>query len=277
LSRQAISPDAEASLRAELSTQIASAQSDIENRLAVLTEALARGGDGGALAQAQSQLIALARLQRRVTDAGAGGLSTMRGEVTAMVAATQGITQTSSASGAQAFQLGQLSLRQASEAARASASSFAHDYYDRHIFDTYLKFASTEDEEEYRGREQERKQAIDKALAERTPKGDLKALDLSIAQMNDAGAHGADKSPEFQSRLDALKTHRNQLAGALDKQPPVRTQASGDDISAVKPDASVSPDLIAGLRASGVVMPDQTGDGHGVAVGKLPAGERTRT
>src|SRR6202008_4634328 len=193
--RQAPAPDAEASLRAELSGQIEKAQADIEKHLAALHEAAARGGDNSPLALAKSQLIALTRLQKRVSEVGAGGLASMRGEVTAMVAATQAVAQPGTALDVQAQKLAQVSLQQARVAARESVANFARDYYENRIFDRYLKFASVEDEEEYRRREQERKQAIDKALAEHTPQGDLRANQLSLEQLKDAGAHGADRSP----------------------------------------------------------------------------------
>lgn len=167
-----------------------------------------------------------------------------------MVAATQAITQSGSASGAQAFQLGQVSMRQASEAARASASSFAHDYYDRRMFDSYLKFASVEDEDEYRRREQERKQAIEKALAERTPEGDLRALDLSIEQLKDAGAHGAKRSPDYQPELDNMTEHRAALKTALSPQV--------DTVSAKAESGKPAPDPIAALKAAGVSLASDT-------------------
>ncbi len=171
-----------------------------------------------------------------------------------------------------------IALQQASSAARATTTSFVRDYYDNHIFDSYLHFASTEDEEEYHRREEQHKKDIEKAQAEHTPQGDLKALDASIEQMKDAGAHGAGKSAEFQSRLKFMVEKRNSLSGQLSKQEPTKETPPADPLAAVKPDASVPSDLIAGLRAAGVAIPNQNGTGHGVtAACATPATSQCRS
>jgi hypothetical protein len=266
--RHAASPhDAEASLRAELSTQIAGAQSDIEKRLTELSEAVAHGGDGTALAQAKAQLRALSRLQRRVADASAGSLTSIRNEVAATVAATQALVQQSSPSPTPSFQSAQVALQQASEAARSTTKQFMHDFYDRHIFDHYLKFASTEDEDEYRRREEERKHAIEKALAEHTPEGNLRANKLAIEQLKDAGAHGADRSPDYQPTLKGLEDNASELDAQIMTAKGVSSEKQQHSQSASQDDAlnaAVTPDVIARLRAARVVIADQTGEGHGV-------------
>jgi hypothetical protein len=268
--RHAAGPhDAEASLRAELSAQIAGAQSNIEHRLAELSNAVAHGGDSGALAHAKLQLSALSRLQQRIGDASAGNLTALRGEVMATVAATQALAQQANVAGAPTYQTAEVALQRASEGARVSVTGFMHEYYDRHEFDRYLKFTSSEDEEEYRRREDERKKAIDTAMAEHTPQGNLKALDLSIAQLKDAGAHGADKSAAYEPMLEGMQRNRDMLSSKI---------AAGKDVSlgtgATEPaDTPVPADVLAQLRAAKVALADPTLEGHGVAARGLPAAD----
>jgi hypothetical protein len=199
--------DPEASLRAELSAKIAGAQSDIESKLTELRNALASAQGGLAVTQAESQLRGLSTLQQRISVATASGLSAIRGEVTATVAATQVLVQQAQAGAAS--QSAQVALTQANEAARSSVKDFMHDYYDQKKFDRYLQFASTEDEQEYRKRETERRREIEKAQAEHTPEGTLRANQLSIDQLKAAGAHGANRSPEYQPMLDGLEKTRD--------------------------------------------------------------------
>jgi hypothetical protein len=236
---------------------------------------VAHGGDGSALAHAKLQLGTLSRLQRRIGEASAGSLSALRGEVLATVAATQALTQQASAMGTQTYTTAQVALQRASEGARVSVTSFMHDYYDRHEFDQYLEFTSREDEDEYRKREEERKKAIDAALAEHTPQGNLKALDLSIAQLKDAGAHGADKSAVYRSTLDSLESNRDTLSSkvaAAEKDGSLRPTA------AEPADAPVRADVLAQLRAAKVTLADPTLEGHGVNSRGVPAADaRERT
>ena len=242
-------------------------------------EAAARGGDNSPLALAQSQLIALTRLQRRVSEVGAGGLASMCGEVTAMVAATQAVAQPGTALDVQAQKLAQVSLQQASVAARESVASFARDYYENRIFDRYLKFASVEDEEEYRRREEERKQAIDKALAEHTPRGDLRANQFAIDQLKDAGVHGAARSPEYKARLEQLQRTNRDLTNAVNEsrdKSAAKTAADALDPNAEDPPAGISPDVIAQLRCAKVSAASNSAETCGAAPPPSGAGS-TRT
>jgi hypothetical protein len=189
----------------------------------------------------------------------------MRGEVTATVAATQAITLQGASGGAQPYRTAQVALERASEAARATTKDFMHAFYDEHEFDRYLKFASPEDEQDYRRREEEYRRAIQKALDEHTPEGDLRAADLSLDQLNDAGAHGADKSPDFQNWKKTLTEKRDGLASAIDQQHKavVVKSVPADPLKDVKPEQNASPDALAGLRALGVSVAPE-GEGHGV-------------
>lgn len=192
----------------------------------------------------------------------------MRGEVTATVAATQAITLQGAPSGAQPYRTAQVALERASEAARATTKNFMHDFYDEHEFDRYLKFASLEDEQEYHRREDERKQAIQKALDEQTPEGSLKALDLSIEQMKDAGAHGADRSPDYKPTLDNLEAHKQELERRIAQQ-----QATPAEERSQK--SPTTSDAASALRAAGVSLASETDATK--AAPRDPSTQRIRT
>lgn len=223
-----------------------------------------------ALTQAEAQLRGLSQLQHRLARADATTLGTIRSEVMASVAATQALVQQAQ-TGAASTQTAQVALYAASEGARRSVTSFMHDYYDRHAFDRYLKFTSTEDEEEYRRREDERKKAIDAAVAEHTPEGNLKATDLSIEQLKDAGAHGADKSPEYKRDLDSLTKAHNDLQREIAAKDPVSRSTQGaaaesavDPLQSVAAKAPHAKSVAATLLAAGITAPASDNIGHGV-------------
>jgi hypothetical protein len=230
-------------------------------------------------------LRGLSQLQQRIARADAGGLSAIRAEVAASVAATQTLVQQTQM-GAASAQSAQVTLRAASEAARGSVTSFMRDYYDDHVFDRYLRFASVQDEEEYRRREEQRHRAIDEAHAEKTPQGDLRALDLSIEQLKDAGEHGARRSSKYQPLLDRMESSRQQLATQMaaagqsqshgaatadNLSPPVRSGPSDGKSSDATPQAPLPPDVLARLRAAQVTVADQSQEGHGVTARTTPA------
>ncbi len=159
-------------------------------------------------------------------------------------------------------------LQSASEAARAAVSSFEDDYFGKRIFDPYLRFASAKDEEAYRQREQERQRAITEALAEGTPEGNLRANELALEQLHDAGAHGADRSPQYQPELNSLESSRRRLTSAIaqahDDSPPVQAEAPPTPESLGDADPSIPSDVLATLRAASVSAGDHTQQGHGV-------------
>jgi len=202
---------------------------------------------------------------------GAKGVEALRADISAAIAATHAYT--SEARGAATESQGaantQAALRQASVAARTATAGFAGDYYEKRIFDPYLQFASAEDEEEYRRREEQRHLAIEKALAENTPEGNLRANRLAIDQLKDAGAHGAEASPAYQRNLSSLTGSEAKLSALVERQPaqtPSPTAKPVDILSAmdeVKPDQASAESAIAGLRNAGVVVSE--GNGHGVS------------
>ena len=258
--------------------KVAGAQGDLEKQLAELRHALSDPAAGAALAQSVTQLRTLAGLQQRINGADLQGLAAIRAEVTASVAATQAVVQQAqTATGA--AQITQATLHLASEEARSSVNGFMDDYYKRRIFDPYLKFASAKDEEEYRSREAERQQQIEKAMAAHTPEGDLRAANLSLDQLHDAGAHGADKSPDYARWDKSLTEKRDSLASGIDAMNAGTGTAKSptpDPLSQVKPDANVSPDVLASLRSAGVTMPEQDSPGYPATLGGAPAGKLGR-
>jgi hypothetical protein len=266
LGHPATPDDPQASLRAQLAAKISGAQSDLENQLAKLRDMSVGLAGSDALAQLQGQLRGLSQLQQRIALADPAALVAIRGEVTAYVAATQAMVRQAQPGNA-AFKSGVLALREASEAAQKTTTDFMHSYYEQHTFDKFLKFSSPEDEEEFRRREEERRREIEKARAENTPAGNLRALDLAIAQMKDAGAHGADRSKDYQPQLDALEASRQALAKQVEKSGAGVTSPT-KDASATK-DAASTPtplpsDLLAAIRTTKMEIADQSITGHGV-------------
>ena len=210
----------------------------------------------------QSQLEALKNLQGSVAwTHDSKGLASFRSAVSATVSATQTFVQQSSQASGKEFVAG--ALYAASTASRLAVSDFTKAYYEQRIFEPYLKFASAEDEEAYQRREAEHLLAIEKAKGEGTPQGDLRAAQHSLEQLEDAGAHGANRSPEYQSRREKLTLATNQLATALQKPAKQMAESVSDPLDAAKP-AGVSPELLESIRASGMALTEQGVEGHGV-------------
>jgi len=258
------------SLRAELVEQIAGAQGELESNIEVLRQAAVAGGDAGALGQAEAQLHALTRLQHKISRADPATLAAIRAEVVASVAASVALTQTARTSAASA-QTAEVALHAAQTEARRAVTDFTHDFYERKIFDPYLEFSSEEEKRAYREREEQRRREIEKAHAEGTPDGDLRAANLAIAQLEDAGAHGADQSPDYNTGLAGLKTARDSLAARIGEQmtPTKATAAIAKGQSAPAENSlELDPELLASLRATGVTVADTTTQGHGVAKGQ---------
>lgn len=242
-SRQTSPAETEASLREHLAGQLA----DAEARLSAALTALRAGASNPtAAAESESRLASLQALRSEVATADLLTLAGLGNAITASVAAARAIVQqVTEAATSPALAIG---LKRATAEARQQVTSFLHDYYDRKMFDPYLRFSSPEDEEAYRKREAERCEAIETALARNTPQGTLEATRLSMDQLNDAGAHGADRSPDFQKRHDTLADKQAELERAMPSAPPV-TRA--DPLAEVAPVAIVDPAILASLRQSG--------------------------
>lgn len=225
--------------------------------------------DPSLIAQAEGQLGALMALQRKLDAATPATLAMIRADIAATVAASQSLAQQARAAGSSAGASSAADLGTASQAARATVNDFTRDFYERKIFDPYLKFSSAEDEEKYRRDEAERRKQIEQALALHTPEGDLRANTLAIEQLKDAGAHGADQSPAYQETLAGLVATRDQLSAQIEasshseiKQ--ARTDAV--DAPAAKDAASVAlpPGLLSTIQAAKMKVADQHQEGHGL-------------
>lgn len=253
--------DPEASLRAELTGAIAAAQIYIANAIAELARS---GADSAALTNQNS---ALQQLQRTVGSANLGSLLALRGEVSVTASsatnlANQAISSAASAAAAQA------NLTPA-ERARTNIEALNRDLFENRVLDPYLRFASPEDEEAYRKRERERKEEIDRAMALGTPEGLRRANDLLRDQLRDAGAHGADRSPDY-----AGMVQRSDSAFADLRSPRQETEQAGLKSEAASVHSALPPpsddglgDILATLKAAGVTTPAiQASDaGHGIS------------
>ncbi len=237
------------------------------------------GRDGGLVEQSQGQLLALQNLQRRISQAGSANLLSMRAEVMAAVVASQTVGQ-QIASVATAAASGETALHIAAATAHREVSDLARDFYGRKIFEPYLRFSSPEDEEAYRQREAEWERYIKQQQALGTPQGELNAANAMIAQMDDAGAHGADKAPGFREGRDRAAKVRDELAAQLG-QPiaqsvvPAKSSASADPLDSVPATPPASSDAARVLLAAGIVAGDDSNQGHGVAEAKARSTVRT--
>lgn len=204
-----LSVDPEASLRAELLSTIAAAQFDIDNAIAELARS---GADTSALT---NQRQSLQQLHRQVGTANLTTLAGLRAEIAGAVATTQTLAEQGRAIATTAGQAAAEALATASANSRAQVTSIMRDM---RRFDSHLDFASAEDEAAYRKREAERRAEIEAALSKATPESTLKASGLTVGQLLDAKAHGADDSPEFDATFnkaaDTWRTQRAAVAGA---------------------------------------------------------------
>lgn len=237
--------------------------------MAALRDAANRSGNGAGLAQAQAQLHNLAQLQKQVGSADIIALAGLRTEVNATVAVAQSVARQAQGTDATA-QNAQAALYEADQQARRTATDFMHDFYDKHKFDKYLHFADAKDEEEYRKREAKYHEEIEKALAEHTPEGDLRALKLEQEQIRDAGAHGADKSRDYKSTLRSLHEKETALSSAIGGEKSAQLSkdakqpSAPDNVTAMLRDAGVSlaaDDAPQRIPASGKNVSQGTGRG----------------
>ncbi|TAL32263.1 MAG: hypothetical protein EPN98_14020 [Phenylobacterium sp.] len=270
--------DPEASLRENLAAQVSAAQSELS---ANLIELRSQGGDPALIGQADAQLGALLALKSQIERAGSGALATMGTRVAACVATATTLAQHAQAASSGVAARAATELGSASEAARAKVTSFVTDFYERKIFDPYLEFSSEAEKEAYREREAARRKAIEEAQALRTPQGDLRAANLAIEQLEDAGTHGADRSPEYGSMLNGMKQSRQSLAAQLQQHSQSRGEpaphSEADPIGADAPKGSAvgfPPDVIAALGR--VQVAEALHADHGLAPSRSPGPAPTR-
>lgn len=259
--------DPEASLRAELTGAIAAAQIEVANAIAELSRS------GAEISALTNQNQALQDLQRMLSTANLGGLFALRNEVASATTNASAIVSQATFNAANSG-TATASLLQ-SERARAAITALHGDLFERRVLDPYLQFDSLEDEEAYRKRELEREAEIRRALELRTPEGDRRAADLVQDQLRDAGAHGADRSPDFAGMVQRADAAMADLRPLADNPSPanVGAQAELSEGQALADDGL--SDILATLRAAGVTTPAiQSSDaGHGVALTAVQARE----
>lgn len=252
--------DPEASLRTELTGALASAQIDIANAIAELARS---GADSSALTN-QSQ--ALQQLQRTVGSANLGGLLALRGEVVATASSATNLANqaTNSAANAAAANANLTPAQQA----RASIEALSRDLFENRVLDPYLRFSSPEDEEAYRKREREREAEVKRALELGTPEGNRRAAELTQDQLRDAGAHGADRSPDYAGLWNQSASAKDTLINA--------TPADQTLTAPTKSPSSEVSDIAATLRAAGLTgeAPATADEGHGLSFEKLALATR---
>lgn len=253
--------DPNASIRPILAAELSSAQAALESQIEQLRHAAIATGDSGSVANAESQLQRLALLGRKLDHASPEALRAMQAEVLAVIANAQQTAQQVCTATANA-RTAEVALHSAQAQARRVTDDFLHDFYERKIFDPYLTFSSPEEERAYREREEARQRAIEAARALGTPEGELRAADLAIDQMHDAGRHGADASPEFDDHLRGLQSARNSLAAQIGGRE--TSQTLPDQQSRTAP--AIPADVLAALSKSGVSTPDQAEEGHGLRI-----------
>ena len=270
-SQRASLADSQASLRENLAAQVAGAQNELSTSLIGLRSN--GNADASLIAQGDAQLGALLALKQRLSTASPATLATIHAEIVAAVTAASNVAQQAQTALAGNSSGSAANLAAASQAARSAVTSFTEDFYEKKIFDPYLRFSSTEDEQRYRHDEAKRKEEIEKAMALHTSEGDLRANTLALDQLKDAGAHGADQSPDFEPMRRKLQASEAALSAAITSAtlPSRKAEASAKDVADdVRPAVSVPDSVLAALRATGVKSADPEGEGHGVPAGKAP-------
>jgi hypothetical protein len=266
-------PDKEGAIRSELLCQIEAAQRVLVTQLNDLRLMGASHLNRDVIGQGSAKLLQLNALRDQLVG-GANNvpLTAIRATIASAVADIRAYTSEArnAVAGAQAnpAQAATIALQQASESARKMSADFVHEFYDRHEFDKYLQFTSTDDQDEYRKREAERHKAIEDALAKHSPEGNLEANRLAIDQLKDAGTHGADRSPAYEPVMKKLMGTQSGLQEQIGMAARTGTQ---DRLSAASNSApaiqapGLSPDVLAGLKnVGGSGVNGGLGEGHGV-------------
>lgn len=259
--------DPQASLRTELVSQLASAQLALE---AAIADLVRNGADSAVLATSRSQLTSVITLRQQIGVSSGSTLAHLRSEVAAAATAAAATAQQASGVSGNADRAGGGMTPQA---ARQTIETIGHDIFDRKVLDPYLQFSSKEDEEAYRKRERERKAEIDRALALHTPEGDQKAAELTHAQLVDAGAHGADRSPDFAGLVsdnDAALTTLRAAKNSIVEPAPQRDNKNTATTNNKRDDSDTDlAGAIEALKVAGVVSSapaEESGAQHGLAV-----------
>lgn len=226
------------------------------------------GNDAGSLlAEGQAQRQLLAQIEKSLTNGSYMSLASLRNDVAGAIAVTATIGQQARLSNEQR---NTIDLANAQARTRASVVDIGRDIFERRTLDPYLRFSSPEDEAAYREREEENRRAIERALAENTPEGDLRASRIMERQLNDAGAHGADAAPQFSEYRSRIRGDQANLERAIASRDESRTAPAQDQPTAENsPPASEEQlaSILATFRAAGIAggtPAEQTA--HGLSV-----------
>lgn len=261
--RPATPVEPEASLRVELVMQLLSAQAQVQEQLAQLRQI----GASDLLAAVEGQSQMLAALQQQLAS-GAVPAAALRGDLAAIVATLTTTSGQAQAAAAAHATHAERTLLEASAQARQTAQNFVQAFYEDKIFDKYLTFKSDEEERAYREREAARQKAIEAELAKGTPQGNRRALELSRAQLEDAGRHGADQSPDYGAWVARSSESIASLDEAFARHAGDRiafvTTPTQDVLDDIAPSATIDPAIVAALRAAGVAPTDPKLSGHGL-------------
>lgn len=241
--------------------QLVAAQFDLESAIAELERS------GAPTDAVRSSMQMLGDLQRQIGTATPELLNALRGEIAAGANAGRAIAQQSraAASGDSADDL----LAATTARTRATVQRIGEDLFERKIFDPYLQFDSEAEERAYRQREAERQEYIRRELAKGTPEGTLNAITATREQIEDAGAHGADRSPEFARLLNEARADEESLRSAIPREATPTTSQPGTTPAAQKEEDGLG-ELLAALRDAGVVAAEtvDANPTHGLTVAR---------
>ena len=221
-----------ASGRVELLGKLIAAQIALERALAELVQS---GGNTAALA---NQLLRVGELQAAIGTASEASLQAMRGDIAAAMSQSQSAAQEAREQ-VTAANAARVAAQVLSSAAISSRTALQHALSS--LDHVPLSFASSEDEAEYRRREEERRAYIANQQGKHSPEGDLNAAGAGIGQMADAKAHGAS-GPEFEQRV-------NDLIATTEK---LREAAKANGVSTEEFDRHLRDDLRRIMKSKGL-------------------------
>lgn len=251
--------------------QIVASQFALESAIAELTQA---GGDPALIAETRMQMSGLAELRQQIALSSGSALTSLRADINAASGASASAAQQARAAATNAA-AANANLTPA-ERARANIEAVQRDLFENRVLDPYLQFKSAEDEAAYRKRERENKEAMDRESAKGTLQGDRNAAAILERQILDAGAHGANASPDYAPMLTQVRDAKAVLMQPVQQvSAKSATQDAGrapDASARSQPLASELDDLLATLKAAGVTSDAGTSQGgHGLADSKHPA------
>jgi hypothetical protein len=132
----------------------------LASQLLELRQASADGVSASLLAACDSQLSLLDGLQQGIATASGNALAILRSDIGAAVVGSTAVLNQARAAIASNTAADAGSVSSTGAALRKELNDLRSDIYDRHIFDDYLGFSSTEERDAYRRREAESRRYI---------------------------------------------------------------------------------------------------------------------